>query len=178
MKRINYILIFAVVLSFLNAQHFSGQNSNYSDRHGVMAMVSAPDPQRPDKDRISERMEMMMTWKLTNDLDLTPEQADKFFPRFKEHREDMNKIDQDIRDITEGVRKDIDSGKEITEKEFNKVITEFCSLEKLKIEEKEKFLEEIGDILNNNQKTKLLLFKQYFMEDLQRQIKKRQSRGT
>ena len=35
-----------------------------------------------DHDR-SERMESMMVWRLTDDLELSPEQAEKFFPRFR-----------------------------------------------------------------------------------------------
>ena len=37
-----------------------------------------------------EKMEMMMAWKLTEHLKLTNEEAEKFFPRFREHREIIN----------------------------------------------------------------------------------------
>ena len=37
-------------------------------------------------------METMMIWKLTEELDLQIEQADKFFPRFREHRKEIDEI--------------------------------------------------------------------------------------
>ena len=37
-------------------------------------------------------MEAMMVWKLTEELDLKVEQADKFFPRFREHRKEIDEI--------------------------------------------------------------------------------------
>ena len=40
----------------------------------------------------SERRESMVIWRLTEDLDLSSEQAEKFFPEFRSHREDIQKI--------------------------------------------------------------------------------------
>ena len=37
----------------------------------------------------SERMESMVIWRLTDHLELSSEQAEKFFPRFREHREEL-----------------------------------------------------------------------------------------
>ena len=39
-----------------------------------------------------EKMEMMMVWRLTEALELNTEQAEKFFPRFREHRKGIEKI--------------------------------------------------------------------------------------
>ena len=39
-----------------------------------------------------ERMETMMVWRLTEELDLKPKQAEKFFPRFREHRKDLSAV--------------------------------------------------------------------------------------
>ena len=37
-----------------------------------------------------ETMRTMMIWKLTEELDLREEQADKFFPRFRKHRKEID----------------------------------------------------------------------------------------
>ena len=39
-----------------------------------------------------EKMEMMIAWKLTEYLKLTNEEAENFFPRFREHRETMDDL--------------------------------------------------------------------------------------
>jgi len=36
-----------------------------------------------------KEMESMMIWKLTSELDLEVEQAEKFFPRFRKHRKEI-----------------------------------------------------------------------------------------
>jgi len=60
----------------------------------LLALISglmAQDFDRPEKDHErSEKMEMMMVWKLTDELALTTEQAEKFFPRFRQHRQELD----------------------------------------------------------------------------------------
>ena len=165
MKRFRYILIIVILLSFVFAQPNDG--GDYPPAHKVMGMMSLPNPQMHDGGQMNERMEMMMTWKLTNDLDLTPE-----------HRENIIKIDNKLESVNENIRNKIDSGKEVTENEFQTVLEEFDSLEKQKVDERVRFVDEIGDILSNTQRAKLLMFKRYFMKDLRQEIRKRPSRGT
>ena len=62
-------------------------------------MLSAQDPPQfeevlPDSliEEDKKAMETMMIWKLTEELDLQVEQADKFFPRFREHRKAIDEI--------------------------------------------------------------------------------------
>ena len=56
-----------------------------------------------------EKMEMMIAWRLTEHLKLTNEEAEKFFPRFREHREAMDalaekekKLNTEIREKSKG----------------------------------------------------------------------------
>ena len=64
-------------------------------------MLSAQDPSQfeealPDSliEEDKKAMETMMIWKLTEELNLQVEQADKFFPRFREHRKVIDEIKQ------------------------------------------------------------------------------------
>ena len=52
----------------------------------------------------SERRESMVIWRLTEDLDLSSEQAEKFFPRFREHRANLDEYNKDERKILMDVR--------------------------------------------------------------------------
>ena len=56
----------------------------------------------------SERMESMVIWRLTDHLELSSEQAEKFFPRFREHREDIKQLDNDQREIYDAIREEMD----------------------------------------------------------------------
>jgi hypothetical protein len=121
----------------------------------------------------SERMKMMMTWKLTEELELTPEQADKFFPRMRTHRENLESIDSEIRAAVKGLQDKAKDGKEISDNEFNNTFGKVTSLEMQKIEEKTRFMRELKGILDNTQRAKLTLFKNKFTKDMQEQIRAR-----
>ena len=75
-----------------------------------------------------ERMEMMMVWRLTDDLELTTEQAEKFFPRFRKHREAMDEIRKKERALGKVLKKKLKKEENIAiddVKETVKKITEF-----------------------------------------------------
>jgi hypothetical protein len=119
----------------------------------------------------SERMEMMMTWKLTEELELTPEQADKFFPRMRTHRENLENIDAELKEAAKDVRRKIEDEKEISDSEFNKMFEKVTDLERQKIDEKTRFMSELNGILDNTQRVKLTMFKTKFAKEMQEQIR-------
>ena len=49
--------------------------------------------------RSLEKMENMIVWRLTDELDLSTDQAEKFFPRFREHRKSLEEIGKQEREI-------------------------------------------------------------------------------
>ena len=49
--------------------------------------------------RSTEKMENMIVWRLTDDLDLTTDQAEKFFPRFRDHRKILEEIGKQEREM-------------------------------------------------------------------------------
>lgn len=125
----------------------------------------------------SERMEMMMTWKLTEELELTPEQADKFFPRMKAHRDNIESIETKLRETVKDIRRKVEDGKDISDSEFNKMFGKVIALEKQKVDEKTRFITELDGILDNTQRVKLTMFKNKFAREMKEQIRmKRKTR--
>ena len=118
-----------------------------------------------------ERMEMIMVWKLTEDLKLTPEQADKFFPRMRAHRENLENIDTELKEAAKDIRRKVEDDKEISDSEFNKMFERTIDLERQKIDEKTRFMSELNGILDNIQRVKLTMFKHKFARDMQEQIR-------
>ena len=49
--------------------------------------------------RSAEKMENMIVWRLTDELDLSIDQAEKFFPRFREHRKNLEEIGRQEREM-------------------------------------------------------------------------------
>jgi hypothetical protein len=163
MKSIKNILILTILLSFALAQ--------------PMGMMNLPFPQMQDGP-MHERMEMMITWKLTNDLDLTTEQAEKFFPRMKEHRSNLGKFDNEIITLYKDINKKIEDDKSVSDDEFNEFISKVDKLEKMKIDERNRFFTELDDILDNSQRVKLVRYKHHFTNELREQIRRRPNKRS
>ena len=120
-----------------------------------------------------EKMEMMMAMKLTEELNLTPEQGDKFFPRLKEHREKMNKIDVKMKSMVKVMRGTLKDDKILSDKEFKSFFDEVNKLENKKLEERTRFLTELDGTLDNNQRIKMTMFKHKFADDMQVQLREK-----
>ena len=115
----------------------------------------------------SERRESMVIWRLTEDLDLSSEQAEKFFPRFREHRVRIDEFNRDERKILMDVRVKIRDEEEISKSEMERTIKKVAELRKDRVELEYKFILGMGDILNPNQMVKLSVFKQRLMNEMQ-----------
>ena len=78
----------------------------------------------------SDRRESMVIWRLTEDLDLSSEQAEKFFPRFREHRDMLHELSKDERKILMDVRIKIRDEEELSKSEMERTIKKVAELRK------------------------------------------------
>ena len=123
------------------------------------------------KDRRSEKMEMMTVWKLTEHLKLTEEQGEKFFPRFRGHREEMEKIHQEQRQLMQTMQEKIERGDEINNKEIKSQLKTIAEFENKKLDLQEKFILDLEGVLNNAQRAKLIGFDRRFRGEVKDQMK-------
>ena len=121
----------------------------------------------------SERRESMVIWRLTEDLDLSSEQAEKFFPRFREHRVRLDEFNKDERKILMDVRVKIRDKEEISKSEMERTLKKVAELRKDRVDLEYKFILGMGDILNPNQMVKLSVFKQRLMNEMQGNMRDR-----
>ncbi len=119
----------------------------------------------------SQRRESMVIWRLTEDLDLSSEQAEKFFPRFREHRENLKEIGKDERKSLMEIRFKIREDEEISKSEMEKTIKKVAELRKDRIDIETKFILGMEDILDPNQMVKLSVFKQRLMKEMQGEVR-------
>ena len=56
--------------------------------------------------RSPEKMENMIVWRLTDELDLSTDQAEKFFPRFRQHRKSLEEIGKQEREMLTHARQE------------------------------------------------------------------------
>ena len=119
-------------------------------------------------------MESMMIWKLTEELELEVDQAEKFFPRFRQHRGEMENLRKKQRSLAGSLKLNMKNSK-LTSSEVNRIIKETSSLRRKMSDLEEKFLINSGDILNPVQQAKLGVFKHKMLKDLKGKMKNKRS---
>ena len=118
-----------------------------------------------------EKMEMMMAWKLTEHLKLTNEEAEKFFPRFREHRETMGAFTDKEKKLNAEIKEKIERGDALSNNDLDKLLDELSGLERKRIKEKKSFIDGLEGHLNNVQRAKLIGFEHRFRKDVREQLK-------
>ena len=120
-----------------------------------------------------KRMETMMVWRLTEELDLKPGQAEKFFPRFREHRKNLDAINQEEKEIGKSLRQNIEKDEKLSKSEVTSAVKKITKLRKKKADVEEKFLLGMGDLLDPLQMTILGMFKQKMLREMGGELRKR-----
>ena len=105
-----------------------------------------------------ERMEMMMIWKLTDHLELTQDQAEKFFPSMRAHQKQVLKIRKEEKELFTPVYKKVKKGEDISKAEANKLLNKVATYEQKRSKARIDFVKNSGGILNPTQQVKLLMF--------------------
>ena len=122
-------------------------------------------------------IESMMIWKLTEELELEVDQAEKFFPRFRQHRAEMENLRRKQRSLAGSLKLNVKNSK-LTSSEVSRIIKETSSLKRKMSDLEENFLIDSGDILTPVQQAKLGVFKHKMMKDLKGKMKnKRLDKG-
>ena len=113
-----------------------------------------------------EKLENMIVWRLTDDLDLTTDQAEKFFPRFRNHRKELEEIGKKERETISNIDR-----KEPSKKDVKKMIGKISKLRQNKIELEAEFILSLEDILAPDQMIKLGFFKQKMMMEMRAEMR-------
>ena len=124
-----------------------------------------------------EKMEMMMAWKLTEHLKLTNEEAEKFFPRFREHRETMHALTTKEKELHTEIKEKIERGDVLSNKDLDKLLDQLSVFEEKKMNEKKSFIDGLEGYLNNVQRAKLIGFEHRFRKEVRDQLKHHKKGG-
>ena len=134
MKITNVALIGILLSTSLSAQQdrrMEDHDDDYDDRRG--------------------RMEMYAIWKLTENLNLDEKQAEVFFPKLNSHKDKMEEMGKERRDIWEEIVLKARKGEKVNDKELETARNKSKGLDKKLNAEKEKFTNGLEDVLTNEQ---------------------------
>ena len=133
-----------------------------------------PGLERPDQ----EKMNMMMMWRLTEELSLSEDQAAVLFPKLNKHREELDQIDEELMKLGDEIREKIDSGEEITDKYFKKSLQTLTDLKHTRVDAETNFLISVKGTLSNEQLMKLSTFERRFKRELREKMRNRGPHGV
>ena len=92
-------------------------------------LFGQPGKSRGPGGQYSERMEMMIVWKLTDELELSEKQAEKFFPIMRSHQQLIKDIRRDEKDLFEPLYTKVKKGKKVSQQEVNNLLKNISSLD-------------------------------------------------
>ncbi len=125
---------------------------------------------RDDPQKMRDRLSTVKMWKLTEYLDLSEEQAEKFFPRTREHQKEIDKIVQQRRQHYEDFQQKIDDGG-IKAGDVERYIAEAARLDEALIDLRTRHLQGMKDLLNDEQMARFAVFNEYFRRQISQHLR-------
>ena len=137
----------------------------------VAVFAQGPGPNPGEEDDPREIIEKVRIYKLTQALDLTTEQALKFFPKLK----DLRKVEQEfikgkmeiIREIKEIIKRE----EKASEEKLKALINRYKEINDKKWKGQTEIINEMRDILTPLQQAKYLIFQEDFEREIREVIK-------
>lgn len=129
-----------------------------------------PRGRQADSQRMRDRLSAVKMWKITEYLDLSEEQAEKFFPRTREHQKEMDKLIQRRRQLYVDFQQKIDDGK-VGTKDVDQYIAETTRLDKALIDLRTKHLQSLKEILTDEQFARFAVFNEHFRRQIGHQLR-------
>ncbi len=124
----------------------------------------------PGHEKMRERIKTIKIWQLTEAVDLTTEQSEKFFPIYNKHQNGREKLEEEklslLRKLGEMTEKS-----DISDSEIKKTLDELTEIDNRLIGLRKNFIEDVSGVLSIKQIAKLLVFEEMFMRRLQENIR-------
>ena len=133
-----------------------------------MTLSAQPDYKSGD----SQSSKAMGIWKMTEELELTENQAEKFFPKFRAQQEAVDKLRREQRMSLKSIHESLKDGKDVSDKDLADAIKAFEKIETSKISTRVDFIESLEGVLTTSQRAKLMLAPDKMRREAKENIKK------
>ena len=134
----------------------------------LMTVSAQPDHKSGD----SQSRKAMGVWKMTEELELTENQAEKFFPKFRAHQDAVDKLRREQRMSLKSIHESLKDGKDVSDKDLADAIKAFEKIETSKISTRVDFIESLEGVLTTSQRAKLMLAPDKMRREAKENIKK------
>ncbi len=165
-----YLILFTVNLLF--SQNVANKNQLIDDNHRFESDLNKnwfkEKRKKSKKDDRQRKKETRIIWYLTDELELSADQAEKFFPEFRAHRERIQKIRIQIQNIgveqiEKSYQKDLDK---LTFDKISEMIEKYQGLRKKIIDIETDFMFQMRNVLTPKQIALFVTFKKKMMNNM------------
>ena len=106
-------------------------------------LLAQPGKPKGPGGQYSERMEMMMVWKLTDHLELSQSQAEKFFPIMRDHQKELMEIRKEEKELFEPTFTKVKKGETVSKSDVNRLLGNIKSFEEKKTKGRIDFIKKV-----------------------------------
>lgn len=134
----------------------------------------AEQPRIP-REQLAKRIKQLQMWKLTERLNLSDEQAAKFFPRYNRYQDELGEAMQNLQNRIERLRdlRRSDAKEAELDREIEAVVKERRNVGEVL----PKYLKEFRETLTAQQMADLIIFERDFLRDLTEAIERARERA-
>lgn len=151
MKRFFATMLFGLVLAApLAAQPMPGP-------------PDAPDPMNMRRERIQERIESMRIWKLTEALNLDPDRAAVFFPRYRAHLAVVDSLESIVEDASRTIQQGLDDKEKV---DYDAQVDRIHKAILAQVDARYRFMQSNKDLLSPKERAAYVLFERRFNQRL------------
>ena len=123
-----------------------------------------------------KNIENYRIYKMSEYLELTPEQAETFFPLLRQYEKEIKGIKVEENELYTELKSK--QGKEVSEEELKKAMDKIAGFESTRTDVKQNFIKQSGKMLSPGQVASIPGFEQEFRNDLKQQfIQKQKQQG-
>jgi len=123
-----------------------------------------------------KNIENYRIYKMSEYLELTPEQAQTFFPLLRQYEKQIKDIKTEENELYTELKSK--QGKEVSEEELKKAMDKIAGFESQRTDMKQNFMKQSGKMLSPGQVASIPGFEQEFRNDLKQQfIQKQKQQG-
>lgn len=113
-----------------------------------------------------EQIQMLRIWKMTEELELTEKQADKFFPRLRLDDKKIEELDKERQSLFRELHKEAMKGG-MDEKVLDEKIERISNIESKILKNRVKFIKDMDNLLSTDQRAKLMVFRHRFRDRME-----------
>lgn len=106
--------------------------------------------QGKDRERLRDRVETVIIGKFSESLNLTPEQAEKFFPHLRQYRGSMEEMQREQRALRDELDR-LSDARDLSPEEVDRLLDQFSENQQGMIGRKRHFLGEVSPFLSPQQ---------------------------